>query len=171
MTWQAVLWSGPMFTFKNATPLGCDHNHLKKHPVDAVWAIYFLFKLAKSQYWPIILDLLHIRYSLRTELMYLWLSLLMNKCLGAWKVQYILSSLFSQSWNQIGTQDRLINIPNCTVFPKGQLRSDGLKISYLGYRIGMFHKAKHFWDFPSGPLVKILCFQCMGRGFDPWLGN
>ena len=26
-------------------------------------------------------------------------------------------------------------------------------------------------DFPDRPLVKILCFQCRGCGFDPWRGN
>ena len=26
-------------------------------------------------------------------------------------------------------------------------------------------------DFPGGPLVKTLCFQCKGRKLDPWLGN
>ena len=25
-------------------------------------------------------------------------------------------------------------------------------------------------DFPGGPVVKTLCFQCQGHGFDPWLG-
>ena len=28
-----------------------------------------------------------------------------------------------------------------------------------------------FRDFPGGPVVKTLYFQCKGRGFDPWLGN
>ena len=23
------------------------------------------------------------------------------------------------------------------------------------------------WDFPSGPVVGTLCFQCRGRGFNP----
>ena len=32
------------------------------------------------------------------------------------------------------------------------------------------HKIYH-WDFPGGPVVKVLCFQCRGRGFDPRLGN
>ena len=26
-------------------------------------------------------------------------------------------------------------------------------------------------DFPGGPMVKILCFQCRGCGFNSWLGN
>ena len=26
-------------------------------------------------------------------------------------------------------------------------------------------------DFPGGPLVKTLCFQCRGKGFNPWSGN
>ena len=26
-------------------------------------------------------------------------------------------------------------------------------------------------DFPGGPAVKTLCFQCRGYGFDPWSGN
>ena len=25
--------------------------------------------------------------------------------------------------------------------------------------------------FPGGPVAKILCSQCRGPGFDPWLGN
>ena len=32
-------------------------------------------------------------------------------------------------------------------------------------------KAGQIWGFPGGPVVKILCFQCRGHGFDPWLGN
>ena len=27
------------------------------------------------------------------------------------------------------------------------------------------------WDFPGGPGTKTVCSQCMGLGFDPWLGN
>ena len=27
------------------------------------------------------------------------------------------------------------------------------------------------WDFPGGPVVKTLCSQCRGPGFDPWSGN
>ena len=23
-------------------------------------------------------------------------------------------------------------------------------------------------EFPGGPVVKTPCFQCRGRGFDPW---
>ena len=26
-------------------------------------------------------------------------------------------------------------------------------------------------DFPGGPVVKTLCFQCRGHGFNPWWGN
>ena len=26
-------------------------------------------------------------------------------------------------------------------------------------------------DFPGGPVVKTLCFQCRGLKFNPWLGN
>ena len=26
-------------------------------------------------------------------------------------------------------------------------------------------------DFPGGPMVKILCFQCRGCGINSWLGN
>lgn len=26
------------------------------------------------------------------------------------------------------------------------------------------------WDFPGGAVVKTLCFQCKGLGFDSWLG-
>ena len=27
------------------------------------------------------------------------------------------------------------------------------------------------WDFPDGPVVKILCSQYRGHRFDPWSGN
>ena len=27
---------------------------------------------------------------------------------------------------------------------------------------------KAFGDFPGGPVVKNLCFQCWGHGFNPW---
>ena len=33
------------------------------------------------------------------------------------------------------------------------------------------YKNKAFWDFPGGPVVKILCSQCRGLGLDSWLGN
>ena len=26
-------------------------------------------------------------------------------------------------------------------------------------------------EFPGGPVVRTLCFQCRGHRFDPWLGN
>ena len=26
----------------------------------------------------------------------------------------------------------------------------------------------NYRDFPGGPVVKTLCFQCRGHGFDPW---
>ena len=26
-------------------------------------------------------------------------------------------------------------------------------------------------DFPGGPVVQTLCFQCRGHGFNPWSGN
>jgi hypothetical protein len=26
-------------------------------------------------------------------------------------------------------------------------------------------------DFPGGPVIKTLCFQYKGHGFDPWSGN
>ena len=26
-------------------------------------------------------------------------------------------------------------------------------------------------DFPGDPVVKTMCFQCRGRGFDPWSGD
>ena len=32
-------------------------------------------------------------------------------------------------------------------------------------------KNKAFRDFPGCPVAKILCSQCRGLGFDPWLGN
>ena len=27
------------------------------------------------------------------------------------------------------------------------------------------------WNFPGGPVVNTLHFQCRGRGLDPWSGN
>ena len=27
------------------------------------------------------------------------------------------------------------------------------------------------WDFPVGPVIKTLCFQCRGHVFNSWLGN
>ena len=42
------------------------------------------------------------------------------------------------------------------------------------------HRGGHlfYWNqmwfcsvFPGGPVVKTLCFQCRGRGLDPWSGN
>ena len=36
----------------------------------------------------------------------------------------------------------------------------------------VFFNGKQGWrDFPGGPLVKTLRFQCRDLGFDPWLGN
>ena len=33
------------------------------------------------------------------------------------------------------------------------------------------YNRKPVGDFPGVPVVKILCFQCRGCGFDPWLGT
>ena len=30
---------------------------------------------------------------------------------------------------------------------------------------------KGFWEFPGGPMVRILCFHGQGYRFNPWLGN
>ena len=30
---------------------------------------------------------------------------------------------------------------------------------------------RRYWDFPGSPVVKTLCSQCRGHGFNPWLGN
>ena len=27
------------------------------------------------------------------------------------------------------------------------------------------------WDFPGGPVIETLCYQCRGPEFDPWSGN
>ena len=32
-------------------------------------------------------------------------------------------------------------------------------------------KSYFSWDFSSDPAVKVPYFQCIGRGFHPWLGN
>ena len=32
-------------------------------------------------------------------------------------------------------------------------------------------KRKLYWNFPDGPMVKTLCSQYRGPGFDPWPGN
>ena len=34
-----------------------------------------------------------------------------------------------------------------------------------------WHWNRYAWDFPVGPVVKTLCFQSRGCGFDPWSGN
>ena len=33
------------------------------------------------------------------------------------------------------------------------------------------NKKTHHWDFLESPVVKTPCFQCRGRGFDPWWEN
>ena len=40
------------------------------------------------------------------------------------------------------------------------------KISFITY-----FKNRAVGDFPSGPVVKFLHFQCRGHGFNPWLRN
>ena len=32
-------------------------------------------------------------------------------------------------------------------------------------------KNRRWREFPGGPVVRTLCFQCRGPGFDPWSGN
>ena len=32
-------------------------------------------------------------------------------------------------------------------------------------------KTQASWDFPGGPVVKIMHFQCRGHRFNPWSGN
>ena len=34
-----------------------------------------------------------------------------------------------------------------------------------------FYLKSSLWDFPCGPVVKTLLFQCRGRGFNPWWGD
>ena len=43
-----------------------------------------------------------------------------------------------------------------------------LAVSRISYK-----KKKEFLqgNLPGGPVVKTLHFQCMGHGFNPWLGN
>ena len=33
------------------------------------------------------------------------------------------------------------------------------------------HTKENEGDFPDGPVVKTLCSQCRGHGFNPWLGK
>ena len=57
-------------------------------------------------------------------------------------------------------------VANCLLI-QGSLLSSFLT-AYLA-RGGNVHAIR--WDFPGGPVVKTLCSQCMGPGFDPWSGN
>ena len=57
-------------------------------------------------------------------------------------------------------------VVNCLLMLGGLLSS--FLTAYLA-RGGNIHAAT--WDFPGGPVIKTLCSQCMGPGFDPWSGN
>ena len=48
-----------------------------------------------------------------------------------------------------------------------------VSISYYYKRYSSIspNKSERVWDFPGGPVVKTLRFQCRGPGFEPWLGN
>ena len=35
----------------------------------------------------------------------------------------------------------------------------------------MLNQNPHTWNFPGGLVVRILCFNCRGQGFDPCSGN
>lgn len=47
-----------------------------------------------------------------------------------------------------------------------------MKLSQILLNCG-FIKVIKMWfkDFPSGPVVKILCFHCRNHEFDPWPGK
>ena len=51
-----------------------------------------------------------------------------------------------------------------------QLNSKKKLIKKWAEELDIFPKKTHR-DFPGGPVVKTLCFQCRGPGFDPWSGN
>ena len=46
-----------------------------------------------------------------------------------------------------------------------------LLTQYWVNKVKIFVLKNLFGDFPSGPVVKTLHFQCRGCGFDPWSGN
>ena len=43
--------------------------------------------------------------------------------------------------------------------------SHGYEMSSVGNIVN------NYGDFPSGPVVKTLCFKCRRRGFNPWSRN
>ena len=42
---------------------------------------------------------------------------------------------------------------------------------YFGPCVMLNISRNFFWDFPHGPVIKTLYFQCKGWRFDPWLWN
>ena len=47
---------------------------------------------------------------------------------------------------------------------------DGVTVKRIKVLCAVFFKKKRR-DFPRGPMVKTLPFQCRGHGFDPWSRN
>ena len=50
-------------------------------------------------------------------------------------------------------------------------QEDIIVVNIYALNIGASKYIKQYWDFPGGPVVKTLCSQCRGHGFDPWSGN
>ena len=42
---------------------------------------------------------------------------------------------------------------------------------HKGGKYAEVFREEQVWDFPGGPVVKALHFQCRGHRFDPWSGN
>ena len=47
----------------------------------------------------------------------------------------------------------------------------GVDNSFAPEREWNKHEQCNVREFPGGPVVRTLSFQCRGPGFDPWLGN
>ena len=72
------------------------------------------------------------------------------------------------------------DLPNPGIEPMSPALASGWIPYHYTIREGLLLKLKYaktikkFFltsDFPGGPVVKTLCFQCRGCGFDPRLGN
>ena len=73
------------------------------------------------------------------------------------KIHHVVTVIASGYWGHRGLKVLRVTQPT-----RGPVRSHFKRESY---------SKTPDRDFPGGPVVKTPCFQCRGRGFDPWSGN
>ena len=92
----------------------------------------------------------------------------MLRYLSWWGAHYLPRQPFQHSDNLL----IILNVKWDLFNELGDLGTNYFPLLGLNFFISTMGGKKFLpWDFPGGPVVKTLSFQCRGRGFDPWSGN